>query len=98
MINSRVNILILKKIGLARLLKNKFSSEAQIAEYSGATVEELRVLLGEKRDVKAWMAWLEKRAHGEIDAIETPIGYIPKYDDLKKLFKEKNLEEKMMAA
>ncbi len=46
-------------------------------------------LLGEKRDVKAWMAWLERRAHGEIDAIETPIGYIPKYDDLKKLFKEK---------
>jgi phosphoenolpyruvate carboxykinase (GTP) len=46
-------------------------------------------LLGEKRDVKAWMAWLERRAHGEIDAIETPIGYLPKYDDLKKLFKEK---------
>ena len=46
-------------------------------------------LLGEKRDVKAWMAWLERRAHGDIDAIETPIGYIPKYDDLKKLFKEK---------
>ena len=46
-------------------------------------------LLGEKRDVKAWMAWLERRAHGDIDAIETPIGYLPKYDDLKKLFKEK---------
>ena len=46
-------------------------------------------LLGEKRDVKAWMAWLERRAHGEIDAIDTPIGYIPKYDDLKKMFKEK---------
>ncbi len=46
-------------------------------------------LLGEKRDVKAWMAWLERRAHNEIDAIDTPIGYIPKYEDLKKLFKEK---------
>ena len=46
-------------------------------------------LLGEKKDVKAWMAWLERRAHKEIDAIETPIGYIPKYDDLKKLFKER---------
>jgi phosphoenolpyruvate carboxykinase (GTP) len=46
-------------------------------------------LLGEKKDVKAWMAWLERRAHREIDAIETPIGYIPKYEDLKKLFKEK---------
>jgi phosphoenolpyruvate carboxykinase (GTP) len=46
-------------------------------------------LLGEKRDVKAWMAWLERRAHKEIDAIETPIGYLPKYGDLKDLFKSK---------
>ena len=46
-------------------------------------------LLGEKKDVKAWMAWLERRAHKEVGAIETPIGYIPKYEDLKKMFKER---------
>jgi phosphoenolpyruvate carboxykinase (GTP) len=46
-------------------------------------------LLGEKRDVKAWMAWLERRAHGEVEAIDTPIGYLPKYEDLKELFKSK---------
>jgi phosphoenolpyruvate carboxykinase (GTP) len=46
-------------------------------------------LLGEKKDVKAWMAWLERRAHREVDAIETPIGYLPKYEDLKRLFKER---------
>ena len=46
-------------------------------------------LLGEKKDVKAWMAWLERRAHKEIDAIETPMGYIPRYEDLKKLFKDR---------
>ena len=46
-------------------------------------------LLGEKKDVKAWMAWLERRAHNEVDAIETPIGYLPKYEDLKDLFKSK---------
>jgi phosphoenolpyruvate carboxykinase (GTP) len=46
-------------------------------------------LLGEKRDVKAWMAWLERRAHGEVDAIDTPIGFLPKYEDLKTLFKSK---------
>jgi phosphoenolpyruvate carboxykinase (GTP) len=46
-------------------------------------------LLGEKRDVKAWMAWLERRAHGEVDAIDTPIGFLPKYEDLKDLFKTK---------
>ena len=46
-------------------------------------------LLGEKKDVKAWMAWLEGRAHGELDAIDTPIGYLPKYEDLKSLFKSR---------
>jgi phosphoenolpyruvate carboxykinase (GTP) len=46
-------------------------------------------LLGEKRDVKAWLAWLEHRAHNEVEAIETPIGLIPKYEDLKRLFKER---------
>ena len=45
-------------------------------------------LLGEKRDVKVWLGWLERRAHGEVDAIETPIGFIPRYQDLKKLFAE----------
>ena len=46
-------------------------------------------LLGEKKDVKAWMAWLERRAHNDVDAIDTPIGYIPKYADLKELFEAK---------
>jgi phosphoenolpyruvate carboxykinase (GTP) len=46
-------------------------------------------LLGEKRDVKAWLAWLERRAHNDVDAIDTPIGYLPKYEDLKRLFKER---------
>jgi phosphoenolpyruvate carboxykinase (GTP) len=45
-------------------------------------------LLGEKRDVKVWLGWLERRAHGDVDAIETPIGFIPKYEDLKELFDE----------
>jgi phosphoenolpyruvate carboxykinase (GTP) len=45
-------------------------------------------LLGEKRDVKAWLAWLERRAHNDAEAIDTPIGYLPKYQDLKTIFKE----------
>jgi phosphoenolpyruvate carboxykinase (GTP) len=45
-------------------------------------------LLGEKRDVKVWLSWLERRAHGEVDAIETPIGFLPLYEDLKALFAE----------
>ena len=43
-------------------------------------------LLGEKKDVKAWLGWLERRAHGDVEAIETPIGFLPKYEDLKTLF------------
>ncbi|MBN2061024.1 MAG: phosphoenolpyruvate carboxykinase (GTP) [Deltaproteobacteria bacterium] len=43
-------------------------------------------LLGEKRDVKVWLGWLEKRANNDVEAIETPIGLIPKYQDLKDLF------------
>jgi phosphoenolpyruvate carboxykinase (GTP) len=46
-------------------------------------------LLGEKRDVKVWLNWLERRSHGDVDAIETPIGYLPLYDDLEALFREK---------
>jgi len=43
-------------------------------------------LLGEKRDVKVWLGWLELVAHGDVEAIETPIGFIPQYDDLARLF------------
>ncbi|MAE68893.1 MAG: phosphoenolpyruvate carboxykinase, partial [Gemmatimonadetes bacterium] len=43
-------------------------------------------LLGEKRDVKVWLAWVERYAHGEVDSIETPVGNLPKYEDLRTLF------------
>ena len=33
------------------------------------------------------MGWLERRVHNDVSAIETPIGLLPKYDDLKELFK-----------
>ncbi|MCK4641781.1 MAG: phosphoenolpyruvate carboxykinase (GTP) [Candidatus Marinimicrobia bacterium] len=43
--------------------------------------------LTDKIDKKVWILWAEARVHGEVDAIKTPIGYIPLYDDLKYLFK-----------
>lgn len=52
----------------------------------GARGGEGTALLGEKRDVKVWLGWLELRAHGEVGAIETPIGFIPRYGDLQPLF------------
>jgi len=44
-------------------------------------------LLGEKRDVKVWLSWLERYAHNEISYLTTPIGNLPKYEDLARLFK-----------
>lgn len=52
----------------------------------GARGGEGAALLGEKRDVKVWLGWLELYANSDVEAIDTPIGFIPKYDDLKTLF------------
>ena len=39
-------------------------------------------------DKKVWMLWAELRVNGDIDAIETPTGLIPKYEDLARIFKK----------
>jgi len=55
-------------------------------------------LLGEKRDVKVWLSWLERHVYNEMDVINTPIGYLPKFDDLKDLFQSiinKNYTEEL---
>jgi len=44
-------------------------------------------LLGEKKDVKVWLSWLERLAHNDAEVISTPVGNLPKYQDLKQLFK-----------
>jgi phosphoenolpyruvate carboxykinase (GTP) len=44
--------------------------------------------LNDKTDKAVWLKWMELRVHGGVDAIETPTGFIPRYQDLKRLFKE----------
>ena len=44
--------------------------------------------LNRKVDKKIWLMWMEGRVHSEYEAIETPIGFIPKYEDLKQLFRQ----------
>lgn len=44
-------------------------------------------LLGEKKDVKVWLAWLERKAYKDVASIDTPIGELPLFDNLKSLFK-----------
>lgn len=42
----------------------------------------------EKVDKKIWLIWAEGRVNNEYGGIKTPVGIIPKYEDLKSLFKE----------
>ena len=43
--------------------------------------------LNDKMDKAVWLKWMELRSHKEVEAIKTPTGLIPKYEDLKKLFR-----------
>jgi phosphoenolpyruvate carboxykinase (GTP) len=42
--------------------------------------------LNEKTDKAVWLKWMELRVHGETEAIRTPVGFIPKFEDLRRLF------------
>ncbi|UCE37241.1 MAG: phosphoenolpyruvate carboxykinase (GTP) [Thermoplasmata archaeon] len=44
--------------------------------------------LNHKNDKRIWLKWMELRVNGDADAIKTPTGFIPKYEDLKRLFLE----------
>jgi phosphoenolpyruvate carboxykinase (GTP) len=44
--------------------------------------------LNGKNDKVVWYQWMALRINGEVDAIETPVGHIPKYEDLMPLFQE----------
>jgi len=41
----------------------------------------------EKADKAVWLKWMELSSHGEVEALETPTGLVPKYEDLKRLFR-----------
>ncbi|MEM0331937.1 MAG: phosphoenolpyruvate carboxykinase domain-containing protein, partial [Archaeoglobaceae archaeon] len=49
--------------------------------------------LNDKLDKKVWLKWIELRCNGDIGGVETPVGIIPKYEDLKKLFSEVLLKD-----
>jgi len=44
--------------------------------------------LNGKLDKHVWVKWMAKRVNKELKAIKTPTGLIPKYEDLKILFRE----------
>lgn len=43
-------------------------------------------------DKKIWILWAELRVNGDVQAVKTPSGYIPYYEDLAKLFRD-NLDK-----
>jgi phosphoenolpyruvate carboxykinase (GTP) len=44
--------------------------------------------LNEIQDKHVWLKWMELRVHDEVEAIKSPTGYLPKYEDLRKLFRQ----------
>ena len=44
--------------------------------------------LNDPQDKHVWVKWMELRVHNEVDAIKTPTGFVPKFEDLRKLFKQ----------
>ena len=44
--------------------------------------------MNHKNDKRVWLKWMELRGYDDVDAIKTPTGFIPRYQDLKRLFKE----------
>ncbi len=42
--------------------------------------------VNERVDKRIWLKWMEQRVRGEVEAIDTPVGRIPLYQDLKRLF------------
>ncbi|MBC7190032.1 phosphoenolpyruvate carboxykinase (GTP) [Candidatus Aerophobetes bacterium] len=44
--------------------------------------------LNDVQDKHVWVKWAELRVHGDVGAIKTPTGFVPKYEDLRRLFRE----------
>jgi phosphoenolpyruvate carboxykinase (GTP) len=40
------------------------------------------------RDKHVWVKWMELRVHDEVGAVKAPTGWMPRYEDLKRLFKQ----------
>jgi phosphoenolpyruvate carboxykinase (GTP) len=44
--------------------------------------------LNTREDKRVWYKWMEMRVHGEVGAIDTPAGRIPRHEDLRTLFRK----------
>lgn len=44
--------------------------------------------LNGKRDKAVWIKWMERRIHGEVETVPGPTGLLPRFEDLRQLFRE----------
>jgi phosphoenolpyruvate carboxykinase (GTP) len=44
--------------------------------------------LNQKNDKRIWLKWVELRVHDDVEAVKTPTGCIPLYEDVAQLFKD----------
>ncbi|MBM3249218.1 MAG: phosphoenolpyruvate carboxykinase (GTP), partial [Candidatus Omnitrophica bacterium] len=49
--------------------------------------------LNDRRDKHVWIKWMELRVHNEVDAIKSPTGWIPKYEELRQIFQQVRQQE-----
>ncbi|MFH1684479.1 MAG: phosphoenolpyruvate carboxykinase domain-containing protein, partial [Candidatus Margulisiibacteriota bacterium] len=74
---------IRNNLGFGKKLKNPpqvFGVNYFLKDKAGQFVNDVR-------DKHVWVKWMELRVHNEVDAIQTPTGFIPRYEDLQILFK-----------
>ena len=80
-------------VPLGQYLENHFKFGAKLENpplvfATNYFLKENGSFINDKIDKKVWIMWMEGRAHGEYDATRTPIGFIPEFHDIKKLYKE----------
>jgi len=75
---------ILNNLNFAKALK---TAPAVFAVNYFQKDEAGRFLTG-MRDKGVWVKWMELRVHGDVPAIKAPTGWIPRYEDLRPLFKQ----------
>ena len=87
-------ILDFLSISLGRYLRNNLSFGRQldrpplIFATNYWLVDDRGDYLNEKRDKAVWLKWMEARVHGELAAIRAPTGFLPRYQDLARLFRQ----------
>lgn len=80
-------------IPLGEYLANHFAFGAKLKRppkifATNYFLKEAGQFINKKPDIKVWLMWMEGRVHGEFQALASPLGFLPLYQDLKNLFTE----------